>query len=183
MRGFKYIEAIRAYCDYIERHLRNVESSWKLLQERCKDMRFVYDDYVWGSIDAEVKEHDLSKFSPEEFIQYQRCFFPVEGSEKEPLGAAWEHHQAHNAHHWQHWAPKDYYNPYEAEIHCVHMVLDWMAMGLEFGNTAESYYEANAEKIALPEWAVRYIREIFARLREPEPAAPQPVQGEVRRVR
>ena len=165
MEGYKYIEAIRRYCDYIERHLRNVEASWKLLQERAKDMRFVYDDFVFNCIDEEVRHHDLSKFSPEEFIQYQRKFYPVEGSEPESLGGAWENHQRENPHHWQHWARKEYYNPYEPEVHCVCMVIDWMAMGLEFGDTAESYYEEHKDEIDIPDWAVTFIGEIFARLR------------------
>jgi len=30
------------------------------------------------------------------------------------------------------------------------MVLDWMAMGLKFGDTAEEYYENNRDKIKIP---------------------------------
>ena len=63
---------------------------------------------------------------------------------------------------------KVYANPYAAEVHCVCMVIDWMAMGLEFGDTAEAYYEREKEKIRLPDWAVTFIGEIFERLR-PEP--------------
>ena len=163
MEGIRYIEKIREYCCYIERHLRNVEASWVTLQRKCKDMRFIYDDYVFVSIDEEVKAHDLSKFSVEEFIPYQRKFYPV--GEPEELGLAWVHHQECNPHHWQHWTAKEYGNPYAAEVHCVCMVIDWMAMGLEFGDTAEEYYEREKEKIDLPDWAVTFIGEIFERLR------------------
>lgn len=170
MEGLKHIAAIRAYCDYIERHLRNVETSWKTLREACKDMRFVYDDFVYWSIDAHVKAHDLSKFSVEEFIPYQRRFFPAEGEEPGNLGLAWVHHRENNPHHWQHWTKAEYGNPYEAEVHCVCMVIDWMAMGLEFDDTAEAYYEREKEKIELPEWAVTFIGKVFERLREPAEA-------------
>jgi len=166
MQGLKRLAAIRRYCDYIERHLGNVDAAWKLLQEPCRDMRFIYDDYVHGSIEACVAAHDLSKFSPEEFIQYQRAFFPAEGEEKQELGDAWEHHQKENPHHWQNWTVQDFYNPYEAEVHCVCMVIDWMAMAIGLGGSAEQYYEDNKGTIDLPEWAVSLIRDIFDRIRE-----------------
>ena len=166
MEGRKHLAAIRTYCDYIDRHLSNVEKSWSTLQEACKGMRFIYDDYVWGSIDEEVKRHDLSKFSAQEFIQYQQCFVPVEGAEKRKLGDAWEHHKSENDHHWQTWASREYGNPYAKEVHCVHMVIDWMAMGLEFGNTAESYYRDNESSIEIPDWAREFLGEIFDCLSE-----------------
>lgn len=168
MEGLKYTKAIRAYCDYIDRHLLNVSTSWIRLAEACKDMRFVYDDYVFHSIDAEVRTHDLSKFSEAEFIQYQRTFYPAEGLAPGSLGLAWIHHQEENPHHWQRWTREKYTSPYEAEVHCVGMVIDWMAMGLEFDNTAEEYYESHKDEIHLPRWAASFIGEIFKRLRAAE---------------
>ena len=44
------------------------------------------------------------------------------------------------------------------------MVLDWMAMGYKFGDTAQEYYEKNKEKIELPDWAIEFIYEIFRRV-------------------
>ena len=41
------------------------------------------------------------------------------------------------------------------------MVLDWMAMGYHFKNTAKSYYEKNKSKINLPPWADEFVNEIF----------------------
>ena len=185
VNGLFHIIKIREYCDYVEEHLRHVEESWMTLREKCQKMRFVYDDYTYWSIDHMVKEHDMSKLSPEEFIQYQRNFFPVkEGDpkalfvptdeqnqiEKDAAKAgfkeAWEHHKSANGHHWQNWTKNEpYYNPYEAECHCVCMVIDWMAMGLKFGDTAESYYEGHKDEIKLPEWAVTFIHEIFEALK------------------
>ena len=53
---------------------------------------------------------------------------------------------------------------YADEINCVHMVVDWIAMGFEMGDTAKEYYEANKDKINLPGWAVKFIDEIFDRI-------------------
>ena len=41
------------------------------------------------------------------------------------------------------------------------MVIDWVAMGFEFGDTAKSYYESNKEKIVIPKWAEEFMYEIF----------------------
>lgn len=170
MKGLEHIEKIREYCDYLERHLNNVQTSWKTLQEKCDDMQFIYDDYVYWSIDELVKNHDLSKFTAAEFTQYQGNFYPTKKQEgslvaKEAFAQAWANHLRHNPHHHENWVRKPYYNPYEAEMHCVCMVIDWMAMGLEFGDTAESYYKRNKDTIDLPLWAVKLIREIFDRTR------------------
>ena len=165
MQILQHTAKIREYCDYLDEHVRNVEKAWCVLKACCKDMRFVYDDYVFGSIDLMVDEHDLSKVSPEEFIQYQRRFCPVGEPDKEGFLPAWEHHKANNQHHWEHWTNRDYCNPYEDECHCVCMVIDWMAMGYKFGDTAESYYENNKDQIHLPPWAVELIGQIFSRVR------------------
>jgi len=185
VNGLFQLAKIREYCDYVEEHLKNVEEAWMILREKCQKMRFVYDDYVYWSIDYMVKEHDMSKLSPEEFIQYQRNFFPVkerdpkavftptdiqkkidENAAMEGFKTAWEHHKENNLHHWQSWtAENPFYNPYEAECHCVCMVIDWMAMGLKFGDTAEEYYESHKDEIKLPEWAVKFIGEIFTALK------------------
>jgi hypothetical protein len=44
------------------------------------------------------------------------------------------------------------------------MVIDWMAMGYKFGDTAQQYYEKNKEKIKLPGYAVKFMYEIFNRI-------------------
>lgn len=165
--GLSRIAKIREQCDYLEEHFKNIAWAWKVLQEKCKDMQFIWDDYLWATIDGMVKEHDLSKFSKEEFIPYCNRFFPVHAGDKDDpvvkaeFNTAWKHHKEHNPHHWQNWASKKYYNPHEAECHCVCMVVDWMAMGKKVGDTAPEYYERNKDKINLPEWAVKFIMEIF----------------------
>lgn len=158
---FKHTAKIREYCDYVDEHVRNVQRAWDELKVACAGMPFICDDHLYWSIDALVLEHDMSKVSPEEFIQYQRRFYPVGDADKEGFEGAWQHHKDHNPHHWENWAAREFYNPYEARVHCVCMVIDWMAMGYKFGDTAESYYRANADKIEIPEWAVEFVDAIF----------------------
>lgn len=172
MRGFDHLAKIRDYCDYVERHLRNVRTSWETLQVACKTERFVWDDFYFATIEDLVLGHDLSKLGPEEFIQYQRNFYPVEGekteADREAFRVAWAHHEAANPHHWQNWTRDVPWRPWEQEVHCVTMVIDWMAMGLEFGDTAESYYEGSKEKIQIPGWSRDLLAKIFRLLREHE---------------
>lgn len=138
------------------------------MQDKCKDMRFIWDDFYFWSTDAGVKSHDISKLSEAEFVQYRRCFYPTEEESKEgkvDLGSAWEHHKAENYHHWENWTSIKDPTPNEWEVHCVQMVVDWMAMGYKFGDTAQKYYESNKEEIKLPNYAIRFIYEIFERIK------------------
>ena len=119
------IAKFREYLDYFERHYDNVQRAWAILNDKCdgKGFRFIYDDFVWHSIDAAVKMHDDSKLSAGEFTQYRQRFFPVSGevsSDVEFL-AAWDHHKDNNAHHWQNWTKNYTSNPY-ADIFLVEMV-------------------------------------------------------------
>ena len=83
--------------------------------------------------------HDLSKFSPTEFVPSAKYFqgnkSPIE-AEKEALGYsdAWLHHKAHNKHHWEYWCD---YNNDTGEVfphripkkYVVEMLCDWIGAG------------------------------------------------------
>lgn len=162
------IAKTREYLDYIEEHCSNVRKAWKEISEKCKDMRFVWDDYVWFTINDAVLQHDLSKLDEEEFVQYRKAFYPTEVEKavngKYDMSAAWESHKANNPHHWENWTKIAAEDPYTHEVHCVHMVIDWTAMGYKFGDTAKEYYERNKDRISLPQWAIEFIYEIFRRV-------------------
>lgn len=172
MEALETIKKTREYLDYIERHILNVEKAWSEIQEKCKNMRFIYDDYVYNTIDAKVKHHDMSKLENEEFVYYRMKFYPTDTENKflskqlidKNFQEAWKHHYTINDHHWENWLKKHYLNSYEGEINCVHMIIDWLAMSYEFGDTPRGYYEKNKGKIHLPNWAIKFIYEIFDKL-------------------
>ena len=39
------IQKTREYLDYLEEHYNNVQKAWKIIQDKCKDMPFIYDDF------------------------------------------------------------------------------------------------------------------------------------------
>jgi hypothetical protein len=172
MKGLDYIEKTREYLDYLEEHLLNVEWAWKLVQVACPHLPCVSDDYRHAVLDAEVKEHDISKLGKYEFVQYREHFFPLSGEDIQhaDFKRAWQHHKWCNSHHWEHWTnedemPETSQDPYAKEIACTHMVIDWLAMGRKFDEVPGAYYEQNRDSIKLPEWADAYVRDICGTVR------------------
>lgn len=163
------IEQTRAYLDYVQRHFINVNKAWDELNIKCKkkDFNWLTDDFIWNEINQNIKIHDMSKLSENEFTQYRQRFFPTPYEKnnnivtKETFDSAWQHHLGNNPHHWQNWTERDYANPNQSLIYFIENICDWMAMGYEFGDTAKDYYENNKSKIDLPEWAVKHMYEIF----------------------
>ena len=165
MKILEEINKTREYLDYIEEHVLNVQKAWKEIQEKCKDMSFIWDDACYFSIDNEIKLHDLSKMSEQEFIQYRKTFFPTnEEKEKDKydISKAWEHHKKHNPHHWETWTLSNK----EQVIHCVCMICDWMAMAYKFNDTAKRYYEKNKDEILIQSDMIPFMYEIFNRIED-----------------
>lgn len=158
------INKFREYLDYVEEHYNNVQTAWKLINDKCQnqDFRFIDDDFIWNSIDAEVKQHDMSKLSAEEFTQYRRHFFPCASESKDARAFknAWEHHKQHNEHHWQTWTDRHAQNPH-SDMFLIMNIVDWVAMGIKFNDTAKDYYEKHKDVIKLPEWAVKLMYQVF----------------------
>lgn len=167
------INKTQEYLNYIKEHYDNVQKAWKIVQEKCKHHGFISDDFEFNILDNAIKMHDFSKLSHEEFIPYRDKFYcPYKSIDSSIIDMnferAWMNHKVMNDHHWQKWTTTKYDYPNMQSLHCVHMLVDWMAMGMKFGDTAESYYLKNKKYIFLPEWAEKFILEIFKDLKEAE---------------
>jgi len=154
MEGFKYVQRFREYIDYLEEHLENIRKAFNELSKKCEGMWWVKEDVAWHTLRQQVCYHDISKFSKEEFVEYQRAFFPV--GEKENLTKAWEHHKKNNTH---------YHESLKDDLDVIHMVIDWTAMGYKFGDTAQEYYERNKKNIVIDTDKKKVLYEIFMRIR------------------
>lgn len=157
MKGQDYIDNTRMYLDYLEDHLENVRKAFCELSKACDGMWWVGDDYAWHTLRQEVINHDLSKFSAEEFTQYRKNFFSVNSADKASscFDAAWENHKRENSHH--HESVKNY-------LDIIHMIIDWTAMGYKFGDTAQEYYEEHKSSIHLSEEHINFMYEVFERI-------------------
>ncbi|HEY5561971.1 MAG TPA: DUF5662 family protein [Clostridiaceae bacterium] len=162
------IQKTQDYLNYVKEHKQNVKLAWEEVQKKCegKGFSFIYDDWKYHILCSLIEKHDDSKLSNEEFIPYRQKFYPCEDDnfDNSLFSAAWEHHKANNPHHWEHWLNHEPSTPYDKSMYSVEMVCDWMAMGYKFGDTAESFYLNNKNKIILPV-SEDYIFEIFNALR------------------
>ena len=170
------IKKTREYLDYLEEHYNNVQEAWKLIKEKCKDMNFIYDDFKYWSLEESIKNHDESKLSVEEFVPYRKFFHPInkEEKDKKAFDAAWENHKKMNRHHWENWTQIDKREKDKkgiistVELDVVENVVDWVAMSIKFGGTAQEFYEKNKKEIKIPEWAEKFMYAIFSRIYKEE---------------
>jgi len=164
------IKQTRLYLDYLEDHVRRVEAAWELVQKKCKDMRFVYDDFYYHSINEAVKTHDLSKLSEKEFVQYRRKFYPTKTEKEQDVDnvstidyefkKALEHHKEKNIHHWECINP----DLIHSEINYALMAIDWIAMSKDDNLNAIDFYHKHKEEMKLKSWAETFICDIFNRV-------------------
>lgn len=146
----------KEYRNYIEEHLVNVWDAYTQLTP----LLYVFvpelkeDPELMNKLRVNVLNHDLSKYSCEEFDAYRRYFYSVSEEEKKASAAdfdkAWAHHYSVNPHHWNHW-----FNIETKEctpmgiLSIMEMIIDWHAMGIKFGDNPLKYYEKNVDTIML----------------------------------
>ena len=123
--------------------------------------------------------HDLSKFTPAEFIPSVRYFSgtssPI-GAERRERGysSAWLHHKARNMHHWEYWVEfRDDGTEYYVKMpvnYAKEMFCDWLSAGktynkgswtqdqpLSYFHAHEAYYKLNPETKA---FALKFLHMI-----------------------
>lgn len=153
----KIIEKEKIYKKYINNHKLNVQKAWETIKSNNKCLNIILN-YMpklnIDIIDAEIKNHDNSKYSIEEFDAYRKQFYPISKEEKErnkeAFDKAWKHHYTNNMHHWNWWYESGNMNkmPY---VYVIEMICDWEAMGYQFGNTSKEWYQENKGNIHLGE--------------------------------
>jgi|GEM_PF-1863360 len=109
--------------------------------------------------------HDLSKFSPQEFVAYAKYFYINKDEFKEEFDKAWEHHYKNNPHHWDHWLDENGKPKPIPDRYLRQMISDWEVMSLKFGGSAQEYYLNNYRKIKL-EYETRMILEMMLNLND-----------------
>jgi hypothetical protein len=140
------------YLSYILRH------KWFVFIECCK-LGIPWLGFV----------HDLSKFTPTEWLPYVEHFYGDKPSPRNKTGAynplsvggsfdyAWLSHQHHNKHHWQYWILKGDEDAQRVlpmpDKYRKEMLADWRGAGKALGKpaTASWYYLNRTSMVLHPE--------------------------------
>ena len=144
-----------------------IRKAWNHFKTICKHKTVVYRECKACGIMWQGIVHDLSKYSPSEFLPsalyFQGNRSPIE-KEKEEIGysKAWLHHKGHNPHHWEYWT--DFGNNGEIiankipSEYVIEMVCDWIGAGKVYSKKAWSqseplnyYIKVRAERHFHPE--------------------------------
>lgn len=145
------------YVEYLERHIQYVQEAGKQI----------------GVNPIQLKKHDLSKWSEEEFVAYAINFY---GSEEQKeankinFKYAWLHHLRHNKHHWNHWLlqnDEDGLEPLEMpQNYALEMVADWMGAGRAITGSTDmsNWLRSNYQRIILHPNTRRYVSEVLVSL-------------------
>ena len=162
MKAFEYIKTSREYIDYLDLHIRKVHLAYNVILAMLDGMPAINSVVDWGVIAEDTINHDVSKFSMEEFTQYRDYFYPLANETQKEMAAnkklmdiAWEHHKLNNRHH---------HESIQDENHVISMVIDWTAMGYVFGGTAQDWYEQNKEDIGMTQKHRDFLHIIFKEL-------------------
>lgn len=157
-------ESKKQYKEYIEEHVNNVRLAWQKYKNELLSP-FQGNEIIQMLVFEQIKKHDKSKYSEEEFEPYRQYFFTADDETKneELFDRAWEHHKVNNPHHWQVWTVGNY-GDYQKEAYFIENLCDWIAMGFKFNSTAKDYYEKNKDKIKMPAEYVPIMYEIFDKI-------------------
>jgi len=129
----------KEYTKYIIQHKENVEKAFNWLKEHN-----LIKPEALEKAEANVANHDLSKYQPEEYDAYDNYFYGQRTPEVDSaFNYAWLHHIHANPHHWQYWVLKHDDEPEEAlempEEYIAEMIADWWSFSFKVGNLREIF--------------------------------------------
>lgn len=146
------------------------------LESLCNHIQYVREaGEKLGVSEAQLKGHDDSKWSHEEFPYYALNFFGDksavdQGKASSNFAQAWLHHIHHNPHHWQHWIFPDGYTPKESSvengivqmpnIYALEMIADWMGASMAYTGSwdMQKWLWENMPKIRLHSITADFVR-------------------------
>jgi hypothetical protein len=148
------IQKTREYLDYLEKHYGFVQHAFLIVS---KALDLDRDGAVYQELRDQVSCHDMSKLSDKEFVQYRRKFFPTSADKELEMVVnngfelAWIHHKKSNHHHFE--SIKFDGQDVKSQVNGLHMICDWVAMSLSFGEKSpRGYFEKNKHKMFIPFW-------------------------------
>lgn len=142
------------YNVYLKDHCDNVSVAfhWIMAVIPLKDILSILPDVVFDTLKEDIENHDMSKYSLDEYDAYDNYFYGEQTSEVlEQFNYAWLHHIHNNPHHWQHWVliqDKGGFNKDPDKIialdmpdnDILHMICDWWSFSWK------NYWESDNPK-------------------------------------
>lgn len=134
-----------------------------------------------GVPENQLAEHDISKWSHEEFPYYALNFHgslsPVDGEKRaisDLFVTAWLHHIHNNPHHWQHWVFSDGYTPQNSSVengvvqmpdmYALEMIADWMGASKAYTGSWDmtEWLNKNWNKIKLHSQTRKFVSDVLS---------------------
>lgn len=167
------------YTNYINEHVTNVKRAYDWMEKKLPDIiskakQSACDEGL--QLDRIITEHDISKWSNEEYYAYDEYFYGNNKSYKciDDFNKAWLHHIHNNPHHWQHWV---LINDEEKEgiivldmptYYIIEMICDWWSFSWKTGDLYEifNWYEKRKDYIQLSESTRKIVEDILTKIRD-----------------
>lgn len=157
------------YDDYLHSHISNVQKAAEWLLFHFPDLLDKVDE---GKLRNNLMAHDNSKFTPEEYAEYDAYFYGGNKSHKvvADFNYAWLHHIHQNPHHWQYWILVHDDEPEEIlempSEYVIEMIADWWSFSFRSGNLGEifGWYEKHKEMRMHPKTR-NFVEDILGRIK------------------
>ena len=175
-----------AYYNRIGFHRNNVYKAFVNLIKNPASNIMIYDKPVYliaDKVEPDVRNHDMSKYSDEEFYAYRLKWNPTtmeqirlandeEFSKKmySDFELAWKHHEMNNDHHPQFWCLDKDGEPTEPRdmsvVAMLHMICDWEGMSMEVGGSTKDWWVANRDDKSkyMTENTIKFVDMIISQL-------------------
>lgn len=161
----------KKYDEYLEQHISGVQRAYEYLKQIYPDL---FANVDLGILDEQIKHHDESKYSEEEYEPYALYYYVSKEKYSGIFDRAWLHHQNANPHHWQYWILLDEDNPNKLTPqvmdlnYIIEMICDWWSFSFNKGNLGEilNYYETNKDKIIFHPETKKQVENILAKIKE-----------------
>lgn len=156
----------KQYNDYILDHKYNVKCAFQWMRTNIPEI-FIGLDKDINIGQQIIYEHDVSKYSQEEYDAYDKYFYGNNKSFKvvEDFNFAWLHHIHTNPHHWQHWVlinddPEEGTKTLDMPVnYIIEMVCDWWSFSWKSGDLYSifNWYKEHRDYIKLSDDTRRIV--------------------------
>ena len=133
---------VEDYFDYIKDHRKNIKLALKKYgREICFKLKINYE-----KLKNIIDNHDLSKFSDDEFEYYRQFYYPNKNEipNENLLNIGWLHHQNNNKHHPEYWILRNNNNQtiiLDMDNYSIaEMLLDWEAVSIAKNGATYKWY-------------------------------------------